>query len=1561
MAEPIWLRLLAEESKGGGSYGGVQLPSKARSGRSAAQVRQAAAEAAYRNLAASQRLVAPTTPIGGGGGLMSDDEWKAYAAQQNASNAYSNELLNPHKPGLFEQAVGKIIEVVDTPRAFAVSGIKEGLDALGVTDGNASWDDFTSQGWRNMGYGEVVQALQDSDSKWAPLFRGPLGMVSDANVPYLSDFTQGVEGFAGDVVFDPLTWATLGTAKAGTLVGKGAAEAAELASQRAVTRAIEQGSRKGIAMETVKAVDAAIANGVVDAAEATRLAQAAAQKGRGAFTRQGLKAANVSEETMRAITGVAPNQLFRSTIGVGGARISLPGGSSVAQRIQQVKTGLRLTVGDGVGSRLSTLLFSENLGQRQFMEALRKGGVEALDGARGLVAISEARRLAETAMDEARKYLESVFKPHEIRKWEKEGANILHEAEMFARGVDINDPRALKLQQTFDHLHELSTKYGLDLNYRPGYVPHVMTVDARYALRDPNNWERFKKMFKDAPDRLESFQMSRLDSRTIREINDEYFAVFGHNLLETSPSKILNGYMESMQRAMLRKGYEKGLEVAGVTKLMTKVDGVLTDNVELSSLPDVVQADLKARGHTFQDRPNGPLMTDSRDAVASLERNKRTAIKGEAQVMDEAAQVRAEVAQLGREQARKKLKANEKALNAAERKAAKAAKAEAAAREAAQVADEAVATAERQLAAAERVYRLQLGSAKSKARLQRKINLLKAEISRQSELARDAWARHDRMVKGTKGYAASEREAIARTEDVYDAAQALKEFGDLPAGVNRTAEVQSVIDKTNANIRMAKGMESHNMEWVPARDLEGIPGNAVDPQTVQALADDIRVNGFREPIRVEVSFDDGGKIRIGEGNHRLAAAKMLGMDEVPVVVVRNNGMTTGKAFDLTGVNKHFDMQKPSKIGLRGHMDDGHVLSQLTPAQTDFAMSQPSVTKAASEVRAAGVGVDVAKIAKQGADDVAEAAADTRAWLQADATDVRNAVERVRDDLVAVRDPKAPSKPHKSARKLAATRAERMAERDAARLHSQRVLGLFDDPRFAEVDGVVHDLAALEAQAAIIDMSLLKNAPLGSSSGYTSQINRFQKMIDSLKDAKFRDKLVADQGYWAFSDQITQAPEFFRYQAKVKDPKWWDGLLREYDKFMNFWKSYAVASPGFVTRNLYSGLFNMYLDGVNLANLRIVRRAGDTLSELEQGARGFDELRDDFVTAFTRKNPKVSTQRANQLFDAMAVARATGWSQATSEASVFGAGRITNNAFTRKFRQWGGDAEGLMRTTHALDELERGGSLMTATQRVEKWHFNYNNLSDFDRAAKRLIPFWTFFSRNMALQAQVWTTMPQKLNRSYFNLQRQLQQGNTQDPGTPGWMLELMPSQVGDANPGGTTHLFAPDLPSLRFGEDLAKIDPMNPLRIASDFAPLPKFVVEQATGKKSFTGYPFNTKLTANGQPREAPEWAQIPGVAQLLESVNLAERNDAGQLLMSDATQYKLENWVPILGRSSRLMPTTEAGQEKIVQSIASFLGVPYRGVRETDRRATRTGQMYDQRDRLAYERMLRQAGITP
>jgi hypothetical protein len=81
-------------------------------------------------------------------------------------------------------------------------------------------------------------------------------------------------------------------------------------------------------------------------------------------------------------------------------------------------------------------------------------------------------------------------------------------------------------------------------------------------------------------------------------------------------------------------------------------------------------------------------------------------------------------------------------------------------------------------------------------------------------------------------------------------------------------------------------------ELVPTEFLAELPrGNRVDEEHIQELMDSLLEEGFREPIPLTYSVSDRMIFR-DEGNHRIEAARRLGIQEVPVRFVRTGAVLT---------------------------------------------------------------------------------------------------------------------------------------------------------------------------------------------------------------------------------------------------------------------------------------------------------------------------------------------------------------------------------------------------------------------------------------------------------------------------------------------------------------------------------------------------------------------------------------------------------------------------------------------------------------------------------------------
>lgn len=141
---------------------------------------------------------------------------------------------------------------------------------------------------------------------------------------------------------------------------------------------------------------------------------------------------------------------------------------------------------------------------------------------------------------------------------------------------------------------------------------------------------------------------------------------------------------------------------------------------------------------------------------------------------------------------------------------------------------------------------------------------------------------------------------------------------------------------------------------VPTSELESFIGedrlgDAETPQsreTIDELKEDIKKNGFKEPIIIH--YDQAtGEASIVEGNHRMAAAKELGLKEVPVAFEKG----TLRTDEARAKDKMFPLNRVqvgdvnTRLGVKGE-DLGLTVRQ--PLDSDF-IKKEAAPEAAPEV------------------------------------------------------------------------------------------------------------------------------------------------------------------------------------------------------------------------------------------------------------------------------------------------------------------------------------------------------------------------------------------------------------------------------------------------------------------------------------------------------------------------------------------------------------------------------------------------------------------------------------
>ena len=447
-------------------------------------------------------------------------------------------------------------------------------------------------------------------------------------------------------------------------------------------------------------------------------------------------------------------------------------------------------------------------------------------------------------------------------------------------------------------------------------------------------------------------------------------------------------------------------------------------------------------------------------------------------------------------------------------------------------------------------------------------------------------------------------------------------------------------------------------------------------------------------------------------------------------------------------------------------------------------------------------------------------------------------------------------------------------------------------------------------------------------------------------ARLRDnwRLVWDEGDVVISREMDRV---YRNLSEIqKSPK---AFGRTLEAFTNFFKTYATLTPGFHVRNGMSASFMNFADGVpastQMRGLKLwtqYSRSDSPLQYLKDLARTDPQAADAFKAAFASGTGGRFTE--------------SGFADATRVSGKVQE-RIFDNKVTRFSQRVGQDwVEGPVRLGMALDTTLNGGDVGAALQRVSRIHFDYSQVSQFDEKAKRVIPFWTFMSRNLPMQITMMWTKP-RLYAQYNSFVRNFT--GEPEPGTPEYFDKVGAFRFGDAKLGGMPLFLQPGFAHLDTDENMQKFTDIlsgeNVGRAFTDVNPIFTAPVEYATGRDLFTGREFeDTDLV----PAEGIINTPLGQIARLL---GLTKEGASGQVMVPEKFLSLANSINPLSDRTSRVLPSLATGnagsyEGRQVESIARLLGAPVRQLSPQQQQSTTRGEFFDNQDKLALQRMLAQ-----
>ncbi len=359
-------------------------------------------------------------------------------------------------------------------------------------------------------------------------------------------------------------------------------------------------------------------------------------------------------------------------------------------------------------------------------------------------------------------------------------------------------------------------------------------------------------------------------------------------------------------------------------------------------------------------------------------------------------------------------------------------------------------------------------------------------------------------------------------------------------------------------------------------------------------------------------------------------------------------------------------------------------------------------------------------------------------------------------------------------------------------------------------------------------------------------------------------------------------------------KWLDAI----NTYTDVWKAFKTTSPRFHIRNALSATFMNFVFGIKPENQI-------------RGAKWFLAFERD-PQNWIKSLPKEYKPYAQDILDVVFASGGGQYGEIDNAATA-----LTQKGVFRYSRMKGTTVEGSVRMGHAMEMIlppelgGRGLGFDAALASVTKAHFNYSQLSKMDRQARALIPFWTFMSRNLPLQIEQMWLNPRAYamyNSTVRNL-RDEKEGEI----VPQWVKEV----GGFKLPFGEGLFATPDIGMTRVGQDIAQL--RDPIRLAQNLNPLFKTPIELFAGKQFYKDIPIS-----------GDKYVPLGGLAKALQiplmAAGLVERGPNGEPVVSQKTMYAINQIVPGVAESERLIaPTQQSYKDRLGMSRLSFFtGLP-------------------------------------
>lgn len=530
----------------------------------------------------------------------------------------------------------------------------------------------------------------------------------------------------------------------------------------------------------------------------------------------------------------------------------------------------------------------------------------------------------------------------------------------------------------------------------------------------------------------------------------------------------------------------------------------------------------------------------------------------------------------------------------------------------------------------------------------------------------------------------------------------------------------------------------------------------------------------------------------------------------------------------------------------------------------------------------------------------------------------------------------------------------------------------------EADAEAMRMTATALDEGIVGADALSTlSPVGDDKFFfpLTRTQNFEEVMESVWQSGFQPFGSHTQGPADIVEAMTAVTRF-RSQGGF------GAFLKHYDKLHNLLKGYMILKPGFHMRNYFSGVFMNYLHGVDISSYRQFQRAYWKFQHDEALRMGLDKRASDIKKAMGVRKiwGKVSEEHVDIIRE-MSEGNILGGSQG-QVAGEFGVnpmvgGRRINfsainpldsrNAPLRLSRNIGVGTETFIRGVMGFDVLKKGGMVDEAFDTVVKFHFDYDDLSDFERSfVKRVVPFYTWTKKNLPLMLEQIGRNPAKMT-AYLKAKKEIERGQEKPAIIPDYFIRQGGIQLPFKYKG--ENMFV--LPDLPFKSPIEMIDPALQFRTDLSVAerarlaigtlgtmatPIIKAPYEWNAKQNLWKGYTFD------GRYQQVPTvFYKTPLLMPMMQAVGLATKeNDIW--MMRDYDLHAMAQMLPTFSDMRRLFPSEERYQQRTLSTWMSFVfGLGLRTNTKEEQERTLRAKFYEMQDEMRDMRSLQQAAETP